>query len=114
LLDDAVGFEVVALLDWPGVVGVFAGVVGVLGMEGDFVDLGAALVVGKEGAVEMGPGLTVRPAGAALVVALVGEVGLSFPLVLPFTFSPKPPLLFNAAPPLTAALLVVLPGRSFV
>jgi hypothetical protein len=88
--------------------------VGVLGLEGDFVDLGAALAAAKEGAVEMGPGLAVRPAGAVLAVALVGEVSLSFPMVLPCKFSINPPPLFKAAPPLTAALLVVSPGRSFV
>jgi hypothetical protein len=102
------------LLDLPGVVGVFAGVVGVLGLEGDFVDLGAALAVAKEGVVEMGPGLAVRPAGAVLAVVLIGEFGFSFPPVLPFKLSPNPLPLFNAAPPLTAALLVVSPGRSFV
>lgn len=114
VLDDAAGFEVGALLDLAGVVGVLAGVVGVLGCEGDLFDLEADLAAAEEGAVEIGPGLAVRPAGAAIVVTLVGEAGLSFPLELPFKFSPNPPPFFNAAPPLTAALLVVSPGRSFV
>jgi len=59
LLDGAAGFEVVALPDRPGVVGVFAGVVGVLRTEGDFVNLGTALAAAKEGVMEMGPGLAV-------------------------------------------------------
>jgi hypothetical protein len=113
VLDDAAGLEVGALLDLPGVVGVFAGVVGVLGFEGDFVDLETGLAVAEGGAVEMGPGLTVRLAGAVFAVPLAGEAGLSFPLVFPFKFSINPPF-FNAAPPLTAAVLVVSPGRSFV
>jgi hypothetical protein len=106
-----VSFEAKALLDLPGVVGVFCGVVGVLG---DFVDLGAGLAVAEEGAVEIGPGLAVRPAGAAFIVSLAGEAGLSFPLVLPLRFSLKPLVFFDAAPPLIAVLLVVLPGRILV
>lgn len=74
------------MLDVPGVLRIFAGVVGVLGFEGDFVDLDTALATAEEGAVVIGPGLAVRPVRAVLVVILVGEAGLSFPFVFPFEF----------------------------
>jgi hypothetical protein len=81
------------LPDFPGVVGILTGVVGVLGTAEDFADFVAGFVVAEFLVVVIGVGLVDVVAGMGFAVPLVGDDGLGFPSTV-----------VDAIPPVVAAL----------